>query len=166
MVRPSSGRAVNLGIFLQLNLPRTAGKSNTVTSRTLSTKVSCWSIRPYNYKSCPLGGVTPGFNSRANMKISSYLPAGNLNATRAGGNHPRAPCAIHSRDTAIRICSVPPLIRKNQFVKISALDKVMSRAEYFCRRITFDFWVQFCQSEAKCYRQNQYLGPTFVKTGV
>ena len=35
-------RAINLCIFLQLNLPRTAGKSNTVTSRTLSTKVSSW----------------------------------------------------------------------------------------------------------------------------
>jgi hypothetical protein len=41
--RASSGRAVNLGVFLQLNLPRTAGKSNTVISRTLLTKVSCWS---------------------------------------------------------------------------------------------------------------------------
>jgi hypothetical protein len=39
-------RAVNLGVFLQLNLPHTAGESNTVISRTLSTKVSCWSIQP------------------------------------------------------------------------------------------------------------------------
>ena len=43
MVRPSSGRAVNLGVFLQLNLPRTAGKLNAVTSKTLSTKVGSWS---------------------------------------------------------------------------------------------------------------------------
>ena len=40
-----AGRAVNLGIFLQLNLPRTAAKSNTVINRTLSTKVSSWSIQ-------------------------------------------------------------------------------------------------------------------------
>ena len=38
-----SGRAVNLGVFLQLKLPRicTAGISNIVSSRTLSTKVRC-----------------------------------------------------------------------------------------------------------------------------
>jgi hypothetical protein len=45
LVRPSSGRAVDLGVFLQLNLPRTAAKSNTVISRTLSTKVSSQSIQ-------------------------------------------------------------------------------------------------------------------------
>ena len=42
-VQLSSGRAVNLGVFLELNLPRTAVRSNTISSRTLSTKVSCWS---------------------------------------------------------------------------------------------------------------------------
>jgi hypothetical protein len=44
LVRPSWSRAVIFGVFLQLNLPRTAGESNTVISRTLSIKVSCWSI--------------------------------------------------------------------------------------------------------------------------
>jgi hypothetical protein len=39
-VRPSSGRAVNLGVFLQLNLPRTEAKSNIVIGRMLSTNVS------------------------------------------------------------------------------------------------------------------------------
>ena len=34
---------VNLGVFLPLNLPRTAGESNTVISRIILTKVSCWS---------------------------------------------------------------------------------------------------------------------------
>jgi hypothetical protein len=33
------------------------------------------------------------------------------------GNNPRARCAIYSRDTAIRICSVPPLTDKNQLSK-------------------------------------------------
>jgi hypothetical protein len=65
------------------------------------------------------------------MNISSYLPADDQNTTRAGGNNPRARCAIYSRDTAIRICSVPPLTGKNQFVKISAWEEVMSRAKYF-----------------------------------
>jgi hypothetical protein len=66
-----------------------------------------------------------------NINNSSYLPAGGQNATRAGGNNLRARRAIYSRDTAIRICSVPPLTGKNQFVKISAWEKVMSRAKYF-----------------------------------
>jgi hypothetical protein len=41
--RASGPRAVKLGVFLQLNLPRTrsTGKSNTVIGRTLSTTVSC-----------------------------------------------------------------------------------------------------------------------------
>ena len=46
LVRYYPGRAVNLGVFLQLNLPRTAAESNTVISRTLSTKVSSWKIQP------------------------------------------------------------------------------------------------------------------------
>ena len=40
--RPSSGRAVNLGVFSQLNLPCTTGESNTVICITLITEVSCW----------------------------------------------------------------------------------------------------------------------------
>ena len=64
------------------------------------------------------------------MNISSYLPADDQNTTRAGGNNPRARCAIDSRDTVI-ICSVPPLTGKNQFIKISAWEEVMSRAKYF-----------------------------------
>jgi hypothetical protein len=48
-------------------------------------------------------------------------------------NSARARCAIYSRDTAICISSVPQLIRKNPFVKISSLAKVMGFAEYFCR---------------------------------
>jgi hypothetical protein len=65
------------------------------------------------------------------MNISSYLPAGGQNTTRAGGNNPRARGAIYPRDTAIRICSVPPSTGKNQFIKISAWEEVMSRAKYF-----------------------------------
>jgi hypothetical protein len=45
LVRYYPGRAVNLGVFLQLNLPRTAAESNTVISKTISTKVSSWSIQ-------------------------------------------------------------------------------------------------------------------------
>ena len=60
-----------------------------------------------------------------------HVPADDQNATRAGGNNPRARCAIYSRDTAIRICSVPPLTAKNHFIKISAWEEVMSRAKYF-----------------------------------
>jgi hypothetical protein len=63
--------------------------------------------------------------------ISSYLPADDQNTTRAGGNNPRARCAICSRDTTIRICSVSPLTGKNQFIKISAWEEVISRAKYF-----------------------------------
>ena len=37
--------------------------------------------------------------------------------------------AIYSRDTAIRICSVPQLTCKNRFLKISLWDKVMSLAK-------------------------------------
>jgi hypothetical protein len=48
-------------------------------------------------------------------------------------NSSRARCAIHSRDTAIRIYSVSQLTRKNPFVKISSWAKVMGFAEYFCR---------------------------------
>ena len=66
-----------------------------------------------------------------NINNSSYLPADDQNATRAGGNNPRARCAIYSRETAIRICSVPPLTGEIQFLKISAWKKVMSRAKYF-----------------------------------
>jgi hypothetical protein len=43
----------------------------------------------------------------------------------------RARCTIYSRDTAIRICSVPRLTFKDTFVKISSWDKVMGFAEYF-----------------------------------
>jgi hypothetical protein len=48
-------------------------------------------------------------------------------------NSSRARCAIHSRDTTIRISSVPRFNRKTQFVKIPSWDKVMGLAEYFCR---------------------------------
>jgi hypothetical protein len=48
-------------------------------------------------------------------------------------NSSRARCAILSRDTGIRICSVPRLTRKKPLVKMSSLDKVMGLAEYFCR---------------------------------
>ena len=41
-------------------------------------------------------------------------------------NSSRARCAIHSRDTTIRICSVPQLTRKIPFVKISSWDKLTS----------------------------------------
>ena len=44
-----------------------------------------------------------------------------------------ARCAIYSRDTAIRISSVPRFICKNKFVKISSWAKVMGAAKYFCR---------------------------------
>jgi hypothetical protein len=44
-----------------------------------------------------------------------------------------ARCAIYSRDTAIRIYSVPRFRRKKPFVKIPSWDKVMGLAEYFCR---------------------------------
>jgi hypothetical protein len=58
-------------------------------------------------------------------------------------NNAHARCAIHSRDTAIRICSVPQLIHKNLFVKISSWNTVMSLAEYFCLQILvriFQIW--------------------------
>jgi hypothetical protein len=45
-VRPSSSRAVNLGLFLQLNLPCTAGESYFVSCKTLPTKASSWNIQP------------------------------------------------------------------------------------------------------------------------
>jgi hypothetical protein len=45
----------------------------------------------------------------------------------------RARYAIYSRDTAIRISSVPRFIYKYSFVKIPSWDKVMGFAEYFCR---------------------------------
>ena len=48
-------------------------------------------------------------------------------------NSSRARCAIYSRDTVIRIYSVPYFIGNKQFVKIPSWDKVMSLAEYFCR---------------------------------
>jgi hypothetical protein len=41
-------------------------------------------------------------------------------------------CAIYSRDTAIRISSVPRFRGKNPFVKFSSWAKVMGLAEYFC----------------------------------
>ena len=47
--------------------------------------------------------------------------------------------AIYSRDTAIRISSVPRFRRKNPFVKISSWAKVMSAAKYFCRPDHFWF---------------------------
>jgi hypothetical protein len=40
----------------------------------------------------------------------------------------RARCAIYSRNTTIRISSVPRFIGKNQFVKIPLWDKVMGFA--------------------------------------
>ena len=55
----------------------------------------------------------------------------------------RARCAIHSRDTAIRISSVPRFKCKNPFVKISSWAKVMGFAEYFCRSLLvwiFQIW--------------------------
>jgi hypothetical protein len=45
LVRCYPGRAVYLGVLLQLNLPRTAGESNAVSGTTLSTKVSSCSIQ-------------------------------------------------------------------------------------------------------------------------
>jgi hypothetical protein len=48
-------------------------------------------------------------------------------------NSSRARCAIYSRDTTIRICSVPRLNRRNPFIKITSRDKVMGLAEYFCQ---------------------------------
>ena len=39
--------------------------------------------------------------------------------------------AIHSLDTAIRVCSVSQLTRKNPFGKISSWDKVMSLTGFF-----------------------------------
>jgi hypothetical protein len=38
-----------------------------------------------------------------------------------------------SRDTAIRISSVPRFRRNKSFVKIPSRDKVMGLAKYFCR---------------------------------
>jgi hypothetical protein len=53
-------------------------------------------------------------------------------------------CAIYSRDTAIRIYSVPRFKRKNQFDKISSWDKVMAKLwasqNIFAGPITFGFW--------------------------
>jgi hypothetical protein len=54
-------------------------------------------------------------------------------------NSSRGRCAIYLRDTAIRICSIPPLKSKNLFFKILSWDKVTSRAEYFDGQTTFDF---------------------------
>jgi hypothetical protein len=51
----------------------------------------------------------------------------------AGANSARARCAIYSRDTTIRIYSVPRFTGKNLFVKISSWAKVMGLAGYFCR---------------------------------
>jgi hypothetical protein len=48
-------------------------------------------------------------------------------------NSARARCAIHSRNTMIRIYSVPHFNRNKQFVKIPLWDKVMGFAEYFFR---------------------------------
>jgi hypothetical protein len=51
--------------------------------------------------------------------------------------------AIYSRDTAIRIYSVPRFRRKNPFVKIPSWAKVMGLAEYFCRPLfvwIFQIW--------------------------
>jgi hypothetical protein len=51
--------------------------------------------------------------------------------------------AIYSRDTAIRIRSVPQLRYKNPFVEISSRDKVASLAEFFCRPLfvwIFQIW--------------------------
>jgi hypothetical protein len=46
-------------------------------------------------------------------------------------------CAIHSRDTTIRICSsvysVSRFELKNLFIKIPSWDKITGLAEYFCR---------------------------------
>jgi hypothetical protein len=51
----------------------------------------------------------------------------------------RALCALYSRDTAIRISSVPRFRRKNPFVKISLCAKVMGAAKYFCR--PSQYWI-------------------------
>jgi hypothetical protein len=51
--------------------------------------------------------------------------------TQVCANSSPARCAIYSRDTAIRICSVPRLKFKKPFVKMPLWDKVMGLAEYF-----------------------------------
>jgi hypothetical protein len=48
-------------------------------------------------------------------------------------NSARVRCAIHSRDTTIRIYSVPRFKHNKPFVKIPSWDKVMGLAEFFCR---------------------------------
>jgi hypothetical protein len=63
----------------------------------------------------------------------AVLKVNNLKVnTKVCANSSRTRNAIQSRDTAIRICSVPKLNRENQFVKIPSWDKVMGLAEYFC----------------------------------
>jgi hypothetical protein len=59
--------------------------------------------------------------------------------SKVRANSSRMRCAIYSRDTKIRICSVPQLKRKYSSVKIPSWDKVMGLAEYFCRPL-FGFW--------------------------
>jgi hypothetical protein len=66
-------------------------------------------------------------------------------------NSSRARCAIYSRDTVIRIYSVPQFRRKNQFVKIPSWDKVMGLAEYFCRPLLVWIFPNMAISYAKPY---------------
>jgi hypothetical protein len=58
---------------------------------------------------------------------------------------------IYSRETAIRIYSVPRFRGKNQFVKISSWAKVMGLAEYFCRPDHFLFLPNMAIPYAKPY---------------
>ena len=59
--------------------------------------------------------------------------------------------AIYSRDTAIRIYSVPRFTYKLFFVKISSWAKVMGASIYFYRPNHFDFWPNITISQAKPY---------------
>ena len=63
----------------------------------------------------------------------------------------RARCAIYSRDTAIRIYSVPRFRRKNPFVQISSWAKFMGFAEYFCRPILVWISTNMAIFQAKPY---------------
>ena len=66
-----------------------------------------------------------------NNKKSTYdLYAYHIPQLKIGyANSALARCAIYSRDTTIRICSVPQLT----FVKIPSCDKVVGLAVYFCK---------------------------------